>query len=560
MASQERKCALSSRTRTVASGSGLNGAPSYTLSRNLRKSHLRVINNRHYSAIDLTNLLRVESSRGRFKSRLFRKDVKTIMSSEALSRMLNPRSVAIIGATDEMPKAGAMMSANFVACGFEGRVYPVHSKKTEVFNLKAYRSIKDIPEEVDLAYIMIRASLVPQILEECGEKGVKGAIIATSGFKEVGEESLNLEIQRVAAKWGIRFLGPNCLGFYNSSNKLNTTSVPVYPPKGPLGIISQPGSAVFHNFVTAKRMGIGISKAIHTGNEANIDCVDCLEYLGRDPETRIIGMCIEGIRRGKEFLEVARGISKEKPIIVLKGGRTEVGARAVLSHTSALAGSYEVYKAAFKQAGLIEAKDIEELFDLAIAFIHQPLPGGRQIGILSHSGGPGVFMSDACIELGLEVPVLKDETQRKLKKILPPVGSGRNPVDLDFAHNITEIMIPCLHILMEDSEIDGVLLYTLMGPSTVDGYKRIGEAFFEQVAEGLVESAREFSQLAKKLIDNYHKPVLSSGWLVDPTDPIVTVLREIAGIPVYFSPEKASKAMAALVEYSAFKNRKDFQL
>jgi acyl-CoA synthetase (NDP forming) len=489
---------------------------------------------------------------------LFRRDVKNMVSPEALSRMLNPRSIALIGATDELLKAGAMMSANFIACGFEGKVYPVHPKKTEVFNLKAHCSVKDIPDEVDLAYIMVRASLVPQILDECGEKGVKGAIIATSGFKEVGEESLNLEIQRVAAKWGIRFLGPNCLGFYNSSNKLNTTSIPIYPPKGPLGIISQPGSAVFHNFVTAKRRGIGLSKAIHTGNEANIDCVDCLEYLGRDPETKIIGMCLEGVRRGKEFLEVARGISKEKPIIVLKGGRTEIGARAALSHTGALAGSYEVYKAVFKQAGIILAKDIEELFDLAIAFIHQPLPRGRRIGILSHSGGPGVFMSDACIELGLEVPILKDETRRRLGKILPPVGSSRNPVDLDFAPNLMGIIAPCLQILMEDPEIDGVLLYTLMGPSTVDGYRRMGEAIFEQVAKGLVESAREFSQLAKKLINKYHKPVLSSGWLVDPTDPTVTVLMEIAGIPVYFSPEKASRAMASLVQYSAFKNRKEF--
>ena len=163
------------------------------------------------------------------------------MSSEGISRILNPRSIAIIGATDEFFKAGAMVSANIIACGFEGKVYPVHLRKPKIFGLKAYPSIKDIPGEVDLAYIVVRVSLVPQTLDECGEKGVRGAIIGTSGFKEVGEESLNLEIQQVAAKWGIRFLGPNCLEFYNSSNRLNTTSIAAYPPKGSLGIISQPG-------------------------------------------------------------------------------------------------------------------------------------------------------------------------------------------------------------------------------------------------------------------------------------------------------------------------------
>ena len=479
--------------------------------------------------------------------------------ADTLSKILNPSSVAIIGATDELFKAGAMISANFALCGFEGRVYPVHPKKTEIFNFKAYPSIKDIPDEIDLAYIIVRASSVSQILEECGEKGIKGAIVATSGFKEIGEESLNLEIQRVATKWGIRFLGPNCLGFYNSSNKLNTTSIPVYPKEGPLGIISQPGSAVVHNFVTVKRMGIGLSKAIHTGNEANIDCVDCLKYLGSDAQTKIIGMCLEVVRRGKEFLEVARDVSKKKPVIVVKGGRTEVGARAALSHTGALVDSYEVYKGISRQAGIIQAKEMGELFDFAIAFTHQPLPKGRRIGILTHSGGPGVFMSDACIELGLEVPILSDKTQRRLKEILPPVGSNKNPVDLDFASNVMELIAPCLEILMEDPEIDGVLLYSLMGLSTLDGYKRLSGVVFEQLAQGLIESTKRYGELAKKLIEKYQKPILSSGWLVDPTDPVVTTLMETSGIPVYFSPEKAAAVMAALVQYSAFKNRNDSQ-
>jgi acyl-CoA synthetase (NDP forming) len=469
-----------------------------------------------------------------------------------LENFLNPDSIAIIGANDEYPKPASWLCSSIVASNYKGRIYHVHPTKKQVFNLKAYPSVKDIPAKVDVAQILVPARIVPKVMEECGEKGIKYVIVITSGFREIGEEDLEEEIKYVAKKWGIRFLGPNCIGFYNSAINLNVTSIPVFPQRGCLGIISQSGSAMCHNFVTAKRMGIGLSKTIHTGNEADIDCVDCLEYLGNDAETKVIGMCIEGIRRGKEFSEVTKEISKEKPIIIVKGGRTEAGARAARSHTSAIAGSREVNEALFRQVGLLQAQSMEELFDWALALINQPLPRGNHVGILTHSGGPGVLLADACLEAGLKVPELCQEGKERLKELLPPVVLPTNPLDLDFAANLSEIITPCLETLFQDPNIDAVIAYPFIGPSTIEGYQRIGESYFDRATEMWLEITDNFTAAAKRLGARYKKPILTASWLLKPDDPVVEMCVK-AGIPIYLSPERAVGALAALVKYSAYK-------
>lgn len=377
-----------------------------------------------------------------------------------LDFLFNPKSIAVIGASRTHGKIGYETLKNVLIYNYKGKVYAINPNADEILGLKCYSSIEDIPEkELDLAIIVVEAKLVPKVLEQCGNKKVKGAVIISSGFIEIGNYKLAEQVLKKAKKHNIRLLGPNTMGFKNVTDGLDASFVFGMPYKGKISIVSQSGAfgvGVIHHALLEK---IGLAKVISVGNKLDIDDADLIEYLDEDDSTKVIGMYIEGLKNGRRFLEAAKKC--KKPIVVVKAGKTHAGTRAVVSHTGALAGIDNIYEGAFKQANIIRAKDITELFDFTNALTHQPPAKGIRIGIISNSGGAGVLLADSCSEHGLLVPELENHTAENLKKILRPFIKPHNPVDLAGdatfytykgaieallgAKNIDALIVTCIH-------------------------------------------------------------------------------------------------------------------
>ncbi|MEJ2025659.1 MAG: CoA-binding protein, partial [Deltaproteobacteria bacterium] len=345
--------------------------------------------------------------------------------------------------------------------GFPGKLYPIHPTLDQVQGIRAYRSVLDLPETPELAVMVLPTRVVPELLEECGRKGVKSVIIVSGGFKEVGGEGVTLQsrIISIADLYRMRFLGPNCIGVVNSHSRLNTTFFPYDTAPGFIGMASQSGSFVTQMFGYLRRFGIGFSSAISVGNEANIDIVDCLQYLAACPHTKVIALYIEAIRRGREFLQVARSVTPHKPIVAFYVGGSEAGKRAGFSHTGAMAGPDRLYDGVFRQSGIIRARSIEELFDFCWTLGSCPLPKGNRVVIQTHSGGPGAAAADACSRAGLRLPSLSPATREKLAPLVPLTGSTNNPVDLTFTKNPRDYFHPIPKTLLEGEETDGLLVY-----------------------------------------------------------------------------------------------------
>jgi 4-hydroxybutyrate---CoA ligase (ADP-forming) len=348
------------------------------------------------------------------------------------SIFFSPKSIAIIGAS-EKPGVGKTIFYN-IAKHFKGKIYPVTPSNPTVGGLTAYKNVLDIPDSVDLAVVAAPSKFTPAVMEEVGKKGIKGAIIVSAGFKEVDEAGAKLEreVGEIAKKYGIRVIGPNCLGImsFSKDNIMNSTFLKVTPKYGNIALVSQSGAICAATVEDAEAQDIGFSKVISMGNKVDMDESDVLELLAEDEDTRVIVMYLEDIRNGRQFMEIAREITteKKKPIIVLKAGRTAEGAKAAASHTGALGGSDANYEAAFAQCGVIRVDTMGELFDLATAFSKQPLPDGGVV-IVSNAGGPAIISTDACSRYELkmaDISSIKDE----IAKVIPPYGSPRNPVDI----------------------------------------------------------------------------------------------------------------------------------
>ena len=348
------------------------------------------------------------------------------------SIFFSPKSIAIIGAS-EKPGVGKTIFYN-IAKHFKGKIYPVTPSNPTVGGLTAYKNVLDIPDSVDLAVVAAPSKFTPAVIEEVGKKGIKGAIIVSAGFKEVDEAGAKLEreVGEIAKKYGIRVIGPNCLGImsFSKDNIMNSTFLKVTPKYGNIALVSQSGAICAATVEDAEAQDIGFSKVISMGNKVDMDESDVLELLAEDEDTRVIVMYLEDIRNGRRFMEIAKEITteKKKPIIVLKAGRTAEGAKAAASHTGALGGSDANYEAAFAQCGVIRVDTMGELFDLATAFSKQPLPDGDVV-IVSNAGGPAIISTDACSRYGLkmaDMSSIKDE----IAKVIPPYGSPRNPVDI----------------------------------------------------------------------------------------------------------------------------------
>jgi len=384
-----------------------------------------------------------------------------------LEDIFHPRSISIIGASTREGSFGRMFLQGLIRMGFP-KVYPVHPRDKEMLGLPAYQNIKDIPYDVDLAVLMTSPRDTLNIVKDCAEKGMKGIIIFTAGFGEKGADGKEIEqeIASTARQQGIRVIGPNSLGIYCPSSKLTTLAQglmhDITDESGVVGAFSHSGSFVDYLTYILTRKGIRFSKAVSCGNECDLSAVDFLEYFGQDKETKILISYLEGIKQGKKFFDLAREISKEKPIIIWKGGMTEPGAKAALSHTGSLAGSKQIWEAMFKQAGIISVSSFEEIVDCLYVFYSLPLPRGKRIAVVSAMGGTNVGTTDNCIEAGLEMAKLSNLTIEELTKLLPPVGTSiGNPADISVATLVApDLYGETLKILDRDENVDMLLAIT----------------------------------------------------------------------------------------------------
>ncbi|HLN89130.1 MAG TPA: CoA-binding protein, partial [Candidatus Binatia bacterium] len=372
---------------------------------------------------------------------------------QKMNAFFNPRSVAIIGATKKVDKAGHVIFKNFVTNKergvFKGELYPVNPNETSILGYKCYQSITQIPGEIELIVVIVPAVVVPQIMQEAASKKVKTAIIISSGFREVGNKELEDQVVAIAEKGGIRVLGPNCLGVYYHKTGIDTLFLPetkvlttgeevVATPRplpGGIAMITQSGAfgVAALDYLTGRQMGV--SKFISFGNKCDVTESDILHYLLYDKETKVILMYIEDVKSGRDFLKIAKKVTAKKPVVVIKSGRSSAGARAAASHTGAIAGSDRIYDAAFEQCGVIRARDMEEFFDIGKALAMQPPAMDKNIGILTDAGGPGVMTVDECEALGLTVDSFSEETLQKFQElkdqnIILKIAATSNPVDL----------------------------------------------------------------------------------------------------------------------------------
>ncbi len=351
---------------------------------------------------------------------------------QPLDAIFNPSNVAVIGASDEPGSVGRTLLWNLVSNPFGGTVFPVNPNRANALGIKAYPAIGDVPAEVDLALIATPAPTVPGIVAQCAEAGVKSAIIISAGFREVGEEGVALarEIRQVAEESHVRIVGPNCLGIMRPPTGLNATFASSMAQPGNVAFVSQSGALLTSILDWSKRENVGFSAFVSVGSMVDVDWGDLISYLGDDRYTRSIVLYMESIGNARSFLSAAREVALQKPIIVIKAGRTQAAAQAAASHTGTLTGSDAVLDAAFRRAGVLRVNQIDDLFSMAEVLAKQPRPRGRNLTILTNAGGPGVLATDALIEGGGALTQLSDETKKAFDAILPPAWSRNNPVDI----------------------------------------------------------------------------------------------------------------------------------
>jgi len=481
--------------------------------------------------------------------------IESIQNSP-LYRIANPRSIALFGASNNILSMGTPILLSLKAMGFEGTIYPIHPEEEYVQGIKAYRSVLELPVAADLALLILPARIVPQILEECGKRGIKHAIVVSGGFKELGGEgnTLEHELQAVADRHEIRFLGPNCIGVTNPRQKLNTTLLRYLGNPGFIGMASQSGSFVTQMFHYLNNFGLGFSTAFSVGNEANVDIVDCMEYLGACPHTRVIALYIEGITRGRLFVEAAKAIAPHKPIVAVYIGGSETGRRAGLSHTGALAGPDPLYEAMFRQSGVIRARSITELFDFCWVLGSLPLPKGNKVIIQTHSGGPGAEAADFCGRSGLELPALSAETIAKIAPFMPKTSSIHNPVDFTFTKNLLDYFSSIPELLVEEENADMLLMYLLMPMQAVQrALEHLGIPE-DQVAEKSSELLSAQSQSIARVLGTHAKPLVGYTYRSIQEDFIRSIIDR--GVPVFPSTERAVQALEALVRYAQIRARR----
>jgi len=444
-----------------------------------------------------------------------------------LKTFFKPKSIAVVGASKNSTKIGNAALKNILISDYECNLYPINLKEDEILGLKCYKKLGDVPDKIDLVLVSVPAIKVPQIIKECKQKNVENVIIISSGFSEIGNNELENEIKKIVKKSKMRILGPNTMGYKNASDSLDASFVFGVPRKGNLALISQSGALGIGMIYLANNEFVGVSKIIGVGNKLDIDDDDLIDYFSTDPETKVIGLYIEGVKDGRAFMNSIKVC--DKPVLVVKAGRSSAGARATESHTGSMAGSDKIYSAAIKQAGGIRCRDLVELFDMARALAGQPPAMGNRIGIITNGGGLGILLTDACEENGLKIPKLSPKTYKKIDRILPEIIKPNNPVDIvgDAGFYRYEA---CTKALLEDPKIDGIIVASVHG-----GYARPRE-----FTGAILKMIRQ-----RKLHEEYKKPILGTWVGGKEFEDLVYDLKS-AGVPIYPSSWRTARSMFGL--------------
>jgi acetyltransferase len=455
----------------------------------------------------------------------------------SLDSIFRPRSIAIVGASRKKGSIGRNIMRNLIEYEFNGPIFPVNPGAEVIHSIKCYPSIKDIPDNVDQAIIVVPKELAIRAAEECGEKGVKGIVVITAGFKEVGGDGIKLEEQlaEVIKKYNLRCVGPNCMGVINTDPEysMDATFAPAFPHRGNIGFLSQSGALGAAILEHARDLNLGISQFISVGNKLDISGNDVIEYWAQDDKTQVILLYLESFGNPRKFTQLAREIVKKKPIIAVKSGRTWAGAKAASSHTGALAGLDVGSHALFEQCGVLRVNTVERLFDLAQAFSKQPLPRGKRTAILTNAGGPGIMATDAVVNVGLEMATFNSKTIAELRKFLSPEASFANPLDM-IASAHEENYYKCLQLLLADDGVDAVIVI-FVHPVHID-------------AKGIARSIIKASQAVND------KPVLCVFMgKKDEASGIEDL--QTSGLPTYQFPESAAIALASMEKYYRIKTR-----
>ncbi len=450
-----------------------------------------------------------------------------------LEMFTQPRGVAVIGASTSPDKLGYQVLHNIIRYGYEGAVYPINPTASEILGLRAYPSVLDCPDPVDLAVVLVPNKAVPAVMEQCGQRGVKGAVVITAGFREVGPHGKALEQQvvEIVRKYGMRMVGPNVLGIIDTVCKLNASFAAGMPLRGKIAFMSQSGALCTSILDMALGQGIGFSRFYSIGNKADINELDLVTAWADDPETRAIMAYLEGITNGPEFIRIASQVTRHKPIIAIKSGTTSAGSAAVSSHTGTLAGSEAAYDAAFKQSGIIRAGSVQELFDFAQAFARQPLLESNAIAVITNAGGPGIMASDAIEHAGLRLASLTPETKQALQAKLPAAASVANPVDV-LGDALADRYAMAIEMVLADPNVSALLV--VLTPQTMTQ---------------IPETAEALGRLSKA----YNKPCFGA-FMGDAAIKQGVEIMRAYGVPNYQVPERAVAAIAAMWRYRNWLN------
>jgi acetate---CoA ligase (ADP-forming) len=456
-----------------------------------------------------------------------------------LEMFTEPKGVAVVGASPTPGKLGYSVLQNVMQYGYQGRIYPINPKADEILGLPAYPSVKDIPGPVDLAVVLVPAHAVPGVIDECGQKGICGAVVISAGFREMGREGrlLEQELVSTARRYGIRIVGPNVLGIIDTVIGLNASFAAGMPAKGKIAFMSQSGALCTSILDIALGQGIGFSRFYSIGNKADLNEIDFLQAWAEDPETGVIAAYLEGIANGPEFMRVARRVTRLKPVVSIKSGTTSAGSRAASSHTGTLAGSEKAYDAAYKQVGIVRASSVQDLFDFSQAFARQPLPESDAVAVVTNAGGPGIMASDAVERIGMRLASLSPEIQGKLRTALPAAASVVNPIDV-----LGDAPADRYALAIEAAEADpnvGIVLVVLT----------------PQTSTQIPETARLLGELSQK----YKKPTFAAFMGDQAIRPALEILTEYS-VPNYQVPERAVAAIAALWRRRHWLNTPDLAL
>ena len=451
-----------------------------------------------------------------------------------LESLLNPQSVAVVGASTNPTKLGYLILDNIIKYGYQGQIYPINPKAKEILDHTCYPSLTKVPGPVDMAVIVVPAKFVASVMRDCGEKGVGAAIVITAGFRETGAEGRQMEreVLEIAREHGIRIVGPNVLGVINTTNSLNASFAAGMPEKGRISFMSQSGALCTGILDWAAANSLGFANFVSLGNKADMDETDFLEIWHHDSGTDVVIAYLEGIVDGPRFMKTAREFTKEKPLIVVKSGTTSAGSRAVSSHTGTLAGSDAAYDTAFKQSGVLRAHSVSELFAYSTAFAYQPLPKGRHVAIITNAGGPGIMATDACEKKGIHLATLAPETVSFLQENLPAAANCFNPIDV-LGDAYADRYKLALKAALEDPNVDAAIF--LLTPQAMTE--------IEETARAVVELSRDFD-----------KPVLANFMGAKEVAAGNRILGE-GQIPYYGFPEEAAAALARMAEYREWREQ-----